>query len=230
MKTHETPDPPGRLEKATSLLVKAAYATIEAKYGPEGTNPKPYHNVMHTRDVVEALSELADLALSRGKITDRDKALLLIAGAFHDTEHDFKSGQNEAASADIAAAAMRNETLFTLSDQNKVQAMIMATEVQLIDGYPVQLVPDNNFFAGLMADADLSSLGRPTSFFRDRSYAMFREMFGDNASATDRYAFLRIEERLLSQHQFFTPEARELFPHQAENLADIRASLQTEKY
>jgi predicted metal-dependent HD superfamily phosphohydrolase len=214
------------LEMITHTLADQAFKVIEAKYGPNGQNPKSYHNVEHSRDdVVGSLNALADLAIARGRISSRDKALLIIGGAFHDIEQDLGSGLNEAASTRVAHAAMRTVDIFTPLDEAIVEQVIMSTVVRFENGIMLQSAPKGNLLAELMADADLSPLGRDAQTYWDRSARVFTELSGHESTTENQVAFLENQIRLLQNHRFYTPEANELFPHQEENLEYTKAVL-----
>jgi hypothetical protein len=224
----ELENPNETIELTTAQeLADQAYAEIDTKYGTEGRNPKGYHNVAHTRDdVVGGIIELADLAITSGKITPRDKALLIIIGAFHDIEQDLGSGQNETASARKTRVAMRKTSKFTDDDEDVVDVAIMGTQIRFEGGVMLQSASaEDSFLAQLMADADLSSLGRDTETYWVRSVGLLTELSGDKPTVEDQVAFLESQIRLLQQHEYYTDEARELFPHQKENLEYTEAVL-----
>jgi predicted metal-dependent HD superfamily phosphohydrolase len=193
---HEKEPPLNSIEMAAHILADQAFAVIDTKYGPDGQSPKGYHNVVHSRDyVVGGIIELADLMVARGKITPRDKALLTVGGAFHDVEQDLGSGTNEAASAQAAISAMREAGVFTPSDESVVEEVIMGTIIDFKDGVMLQSASENNLLAQIVADADLSPLGRDTRTYWDSSFDIFTELYGDNPTTENQVLFLNNQVR-----------------------------------
>ncbi len=213
------------VEMTALTLANQAFELINAKYGPEGQNPKGYHNVVHSHDVVGATTTLCDLAIANRKITPKDKALLIISGAFHDFEQDLGSGLNEVSSALAAREAMRNTGVFTPLDEVTVEEVILATQIHYEDGVMLQAATKDNLLAQIVADADLAALGRETEIFWDRSVGLYAELCGDNPTIENQITFLETTAKLLRNHDYYTDEARELFPHQAANLAYVEIVL-----
>ena len=214
-------------EKAAWELADEALVIVDAKFGPQGSQPKGYHNLEHSRDdVVDGVVEIADLALSRDKITLKDKTFLIIGAGFHDVTQELGSGMNEWSSAKTARSAMRKKAIFDSGDEDTVDRIIMATRVEFKDGVMRQLVPKGDFLAELLADADLSSLGRPWETYWERATGLFTELLeGKDPTMQDKISFIETQVTLLTNHEFYTEEARECFPHQAENLESVQAIL-----
>jgi hypothetical protein len=205
---------PTPFERAAKLLIERAYSEIERKYGEKGLTPKKYHNVQHSKDVVAATEAIADKAIESGKITPKDKILLSIAAAYHDFEQDLgDDAANVEESAMQACWQMEEAGVFSYDDIEQVAHTIFGTVVRHKDGHLLQAGGD--IFAQILADADLSNLGSDQDRYWDRALSLFAELHPDNRGME---AFMRENHDLLAHHKYFTDEARELFPHQSDNL------------
>ncbi len=202
-------------------LVSRALSVVDEKYGVEGINPKGYHNPQHTADVVHAASELSDLAITHGKITPADKRLIIIAAAYHDTEQDTGSGNNEEESAALTIAHMREAGGFTEEDERTVRDIIMATVVSFDEaGKMRQGAIEADYRTQIMADADLASLGKPPEVYWDRAQGLFTEWNpGYDLNTEQGRKFISSQVTFISNHQYYTPEAAQLFPYLEANIA-----------
>jgi predicted metal-dependent HD superfamily phosphohydrolase len=172
---------------------------------------------------VGSVSALADMSIAKGRLNPRDKSLLIVGAAFHDVEQDLGSGAIEEASSATAREAMQSESVFTVEDQDLVDRLIMGTKIHFEDGVMKQTAEREDYLVRLLADADLSSLGRPTDIYWARSVGLFHEFFGESPTKDDQIAFLNNQITPLTHHVYFTEEAVELFPHQADNLSYTEA-------
>jgi predicted metal-dependent HD superfamily phosphohydrolase len=213
---------PSSLELAASELIEDALAEIEFKYGENGEHPKIYHNLQHTKDVLEATRAIAALAVDRGKITEKEATLLLIAAAYHDIVHG--GDENEKASADIASSRMKSFSIFSDSDISIVTDAILGTKTKLIDGRLHQAAANkgSSIYARILADSDLSSLGSRQEVFWSHSQAIFSEQNPDGSGWDD---FIKLQCSILSNHRYLTEEARELYPHLPDNLEFVKTFL-----
>lgn len=211
-----------KLDPELEMLIKDALKTVNSKYGSASPNPKPYHNSLHTMDVVESASALADSAISSGKINSNDKRLLIIASAFHDTEHGRANQQNERISASLAISKMRKTRSYSAGDEQRVKQLIMATVVYFDDSGRMQKSATEDYLTRLIADADLAHLGGPTEVFISRVEAYFLEIHkGADLGGKIWQDFLESEIIFLNDFQFYTEEANQLFPNKSENIAYI---------
>ncbi len=208
-------------------LLNQALNLVESKYGPNSPHPLAYHNAQHTLDITHAVNELADLALSRKLIEEQHKPLLLIAAAFHDAEHSPGNSQNEAMSAQLAVHAMRQAGGFSAADEKIVTNAIMGTVVYFKNDVMKQSA-GNDYLVQLVADADLATLGRPTPQYWRRANCFFEERNPGASRQGPVWAdFVTGQASFLGNHQFYTTEANELFPHKTANIAYIKALLIT---
>lgn len=199
-------------------LIMLAFNLVETKFGPNSSNPKAYHNLLHTQEVVKYTTQLADTALTKKKISAHQKNLLAVAAAFHDVEQDLGSGQSELQSGKVMAKYMQNfKDRFTPADRYIIQDIIYATTVSFDNGIQ-QSAAKNDYLAQIVADADLSSLGSRTPTYWKRAMGLFSEWYGQNATTNDMVKFLKHQIQILQKHSYYTPEAHKVFTHQPENL------------
>ncbi len=211
-------------ETAIKGLIDHALSEVERKYGTgkgDGDTPKSYHNQIHTQGMMNAARKIAQLALEAGKISDSDILLIEIAASFHEIEQDLGRGLNEKESAKIAEEEMREIGLFGNEDIQKVRAMILATTVYFEAGIMRQS-PTEEYLTQIVADADLSSLGQEQNIYWEEAKGLLKEIKKtDSPSREDEIAFVEKELTILENHQFYTEEARKLFPHKEENIMFI---------
>lgn len=218
----------------TRDLVGFALTEIRSRYGEAGRSPRGYHNEAHTKQVIEDVGLLADLAVGTGKIIPEDKELLLIAAAYHDIEQDHGPGINEEESASIAQDVMRQTGQFSQEDEYRVTAIIRATTI--ITGIdPITQFVSEDYLTKIMADADLAHLGKEVNICWDSILALFME---DKAAYEKRNGsnsltpinIIKAAESggdFIGKHEFYTPEAESLFPHHAQNLDFVQSLAQS---
>lgn len=212
---------PTEVDPVADVLINRALTIVHDRYGDNSDNPRAYHNVDHTLDVLEATELLGDTAIACCKINPDDKRLLLIAAAYHDTEQSFGSGENEHASAKLAIAHMKETGAFSEEERQKVHRGIMATQANIKNGVITQSA-GNYYFGQILADADLASVGRPTAHYMEVVANLFRELHPEEEIGGEAYAdFMAEQVFFLNHHRFNTPEADKLFPHKQENVLAI---------
>jgi predicted metal-dependent HD superfamily phosphohydrolase len=214
---------------ATKELVNFSLSEVERKYGKgqgDGLTPLGYHNLLHSQDVLWAGRQLADLALKNGKINPDDLDLVDIAGASHDLEQELGGGKNEIETARIIEEKMRKTQVFTEEDLTKVKTMILATIVYFKDGVMKQSATED-YLTQIIADADLAHLGREAGLYWERAESLLREMKKtDNPTPEDKATFIKSQPAFLKNHNFYTEEAKILFPNKQENIAFVQAKIQ----
>ena len=212
-------------EVVVNELINHALSEVERKYGKgegDGGIPKSYHNRIHTQDVVDASENIAQLALTAGKIQTSDIPLIKIAASFHDIEQDLGGGLNEKESARLAEEEMRKTGIFGDDDIRKVKEMIMATIVFFENGVMKQSATQD-YLTQVITDADLANLGKKPDAFWEKAKRLLKEMKKtDNLSREDELAFAKTEIPFLEHHKFYTPEADILFSHKQENIEFVK--------
>ncbi len=219
----------GKPEVASSIermsgameVINFALKKVEQKYGTgfgDGESPKAYHNLLHTKNVLESAGKIAALALKNGKIIEGDIDLAQIAASFHDIEQDLGGGANEEESVRLSQEEMNKTEAFELSDKEKVKKMILATIVSFENGVLKQSATDD-YLTRIITDADLSALGQPPETYWATAQSLLKEMKKtDTPSYEDQLLWAQGQIAYLSNHQFYTDEARELFPHKEANI------------
>ncbi|MFA5997661.1 MAG: HD domain-containing protein [Candidatus Paceibacterota bacterium] len=211
------------LEKGNAAfrVINFALAEVEQKYGTgmgDGENPKFYHNLEHTKNVLESARKMAELALKNGNIKIGEDILLAIVAAGHDIEQDLGSGANERESSRVIQEEMKRTRVFSEEEISKVDATLLAT-IFFLDGALVKQSVTDDYMTKIMADADLCALGQPTEYYWKTAQDLLHEIKGtETPSLEDQLAWAHRQVSLLSGHQYYTEEAKELFPHIEENL------------
>lgn len=216
--------------QALVWLTEQAFTEIITQYGPDGAEPRPYHDIMHTFWVHGMAGQLGRLAQSRGLITPEQADLLLIAAAYHDVVYHNGDGDddNEQLSAETAAQNMRLAKAFTQAEIAETAEIIMATKVKSFESDRIiQSAEDSTYPGKLLADADLSSFGAPMQVYWNSAMRFFEETFpGVEFEGKPARDFLERQIRVVGAHQYFTDEGRQLFSHQQENVAFLAKMLE----
>lgn len=207
---------------AVKEVIDFALRMVEQKYGTGAANgemPKDYHNLPHTKGVLEAAGKLAEVAAENGKINKSDIDLACIAASFHDVEQGFGGGANERESVRLAHEAMKKTGAFDADDFEKVESMILSTIVTFENGV-IKQSETEDYLTKIIADADLASLGQAPEKYWAISQGLLFEMKKTRVvSLQDQLVWAHGQVAFLSGHEFHTEEAKQLFPHKQENIA-----------
>ncbi len=219
-----------KLDKAGELLIARSYAYTRKMYGEFGRLPLPYHNHLHTLDVVAAAGSLGELAMAKGKISPKELALLQIAAAGHDLVHGMVgNGVNEQRSAKKLAKWMIKQTpdVFKKSLVSRVENIIMAT-ICGVNQYGFWQSAGEDYLGQLMCDADVSAAGLPPYEAKIRSDRLYLESLkGEPPEPANRLTFLQNQVIFYSTHNWYTEEAEVLLPYQERNLHMTLAEIET---
>lgn len=213
---------------ATQEVVEFALREVAQKYGANDTNVegyKFYHNLEHTKNVLASAKKLAERAIENGNIAGAEDVLVEISAVFHDIEQGLGGGANEEESVRIAQEEMSKTKVFSLEDIEKVKKMVLSTTVSFEGGVMKQSATDD-YLEKLVADADLSSLGQPSEIYWKSAQALLKETkHTDAPTLEDQLAWALGQIAFLSNHEFYTNEAKELFPHKEENIEFAKAQI-----
>ena len=204
-------------ERVAGVLAEKAFEDIATKYGQLGHTPKEGHDERHARASYRAGILIVEAAIESGRIEPHYKSLVMIACANHDRVLDLVSGKNERASAAIARADMSEYSIFSFRDMGVVSRAIIGTTVQF-QGLRMFQTPGADKISKIVADADLANLGSENDIFVKNSARMFAETHPDGHGAQE---FINFQRVLLAEHEFYTPEAKILFPNQTSNLMSL---------
>ncbi len=152
-----------------------------------------YHNYNHTLQVVEASNEIA-LAENVGP---DDLEILLLAAWFHDTGYIYGGMNHESKSKEIADQYL-NERSFSNEKIEKVHKLIDATKI------PQE---PSNLLEQIICDADLFHLGSENFKESTNLWQLECEQFCDENKT--KLEWLKINEKFLSDHKYFTNYAFE---------------------
>ena len=135
-----------------------------------------YHRATHTEDVIQQT-----LALAKLDAVDAHSMLLLaIAAAFHDAGFLVTRSGHESISADMATAAMAEDSRFSQKDIDMVANMIMDTQVYQIGAVHRPNTP----LSPWLLDADLANFGRDDFFEKFQLVALENKIEPDYLVST----------------------------------------------
>ena len=135
-----------------------------------------YHRATHTEDVIQQT-----LALAKLDALDAHSMLLLaIAAAFHDAGFLVTRSGHESISADMATAAMAEDSRFSQKDIDMVANMIMDTQVYQIGAVHRPNTP----LSPWLLDADLANFGRDDFFEKFQLVALENKIEPDYLVST----------------------------------------------
>lgn len=188
------------LELATTFILN--------KLRNELSSDLKYHDVNHTKDVLQAVQFIAQ----QEGVSRHDFHLLSTAALFHDTGYIVSPNNHEVSSCHIALEELPNYG-YRKEDMEQICLLIMATKV------PQQ--PEDHL-QQIICDADLDYLGRPDFFTRSEKLYAELMLLGDISS---RKEFLQMQLQFLAAHRYFTATANRLRNKQKEeHLNKLRKS------
>lgn len=169
-----------------------------------------YHNLEHTKDVVNAAIEIA-----KGEnLSNEGLEIVTLAAWFHDLGYIEKTSGHEEISAMFASNFLIDQN-YEQAKIDKVVGCIMATKVPQ---HP------KNHLEKIMCDADLNHLGRKTFIDRNNLFRSEFEHYFKRRLTESEWLIKSIE--FVSQHNFFTDYAQKTFSDiQSENLALLQQQL-----
>jgi predicted metal-dependent HD superfamily phosphohydrolase len=164
-------------------------ATLDALLGRYAEPHRRYHTVAHLEAVWRALDERS--------LEGLDADAIYLAAAYHDAIYDPKASDNEARSADLAAADLRRLG----HDQTRI-ALVCALVVDTQTHIPTS--PES----AELSDADMAMLAAPRETYLRDAAAIRAEyaVFDDEVWAAGRIAFL---EHTLERPIFYVHPERE---------------------
>ena len=168
----------GMREKEVNVICEAALQEVARKYGTgigDGETPLAYHHLGHTLDVDHMFLALAARSLQNQNIKVQDIDLGRMAASCHDMEHGLGRGASEDFCSAWLRQAMYEADCFSAEEIDAGDLMVQATKVWFDDGYAIQR-PGKLYLCKLIADADLSNLGRDKVTYWYWSMALLKEM------------------------------------------------------
>jgi len=154
-----------------------------------------YHNLQHTKDVVNTVNEIAE----NTGLNNEEKEMLLIAAWFHDAGYIKSMDNHEELSSEIAEAYLKKRNYPTVKI-NTIKRMILSTRI------PQN--PKNNLEM-ILCDADLAYMG---SEILTEKIELLREEWKKtlNKSFSD-YEWLSKNIIFIESNSFHTNYAKEKF-------------------
>jgi predicted metal-dependent HD superfamily phosphohydrolase len=169
-----------------------------------------YHDLEHTREVVEAATEIGQASgLSKDELET-----VLIAAWFHDTGYFKGKINHEQESRNIAENFLREQGIGE-KKISEVGGCIIATK---IPQRPTNLMEE------VLCDADLYHLS--TSEFFRKSELLRKEFSLTGKNEIEDKEWLKTNIKFLKKHNFFTDYARQkLLPHKKKNLKKLKSTM-----
>ncbi|MBL0883148.1 MAG: HD domain-containing protein, partial [Chitinophagaceae bacterium] len=159
-----------------------------------------YHNVQHTRNVVEAVTYLAE----QEQLSERDKILVQTAALFHDSGFLQSHDEHEMLSCKMAQKLLP-EYGFTEKEIEQICTMIMTTKL------PQSAV---DTLSRILCDADLYYLGTDT--YETMASALYLEMKRFNRVKDEREWLIKQIE-FLNDHKYYTDTAKKIMEQGKQN-------------
>src|SRR5687768_11829248 len=192
-------------------IVKQAEEKIVELYDTVPHENLLYHNIGHTRKVVDRANEIA----AHYELSERDITVLNIAAWFHDTGHLF----TEPSAHEEKSIALMREWLEGKGDYtelgDEIEQAILATKLSTP---PVGLVQE------IIKDADTYHFGQPE--FKKLDKLMKKEMGLRNLDIMVR-DWQKNALTLLESHQFYTSYCKDLLEEgKQKNLARVKKKVE----
>ena len=168
-----------------------------------------YHSAAHTQvEVLWAAERLAALQA----LDDQSFMLLKTAVYFHDVGYTEQREQHEEISRRIAAQVLPGFG-YLPSQVQAIESMILATRLPQSPQTLAEMI---------LADADLSTLGRDTFLVRSADLRAERQAYGEKFTTLEWYL---VQLDFLARHHYFTPAAKNLFNTQKQVNMDTLQNL-----
>ncbi len=154
-----------------------------------------YHNLQHTKDVVNTVNEIAE----NTGVNKEEKELLLIAAWFHDTGYIKSMDNHEELSSEIAEAYLKQRN-YPSAKINIIISMILSTRVPQNPQTKLEMI---------LCDADIAYIG---SEILIEKIELLREEWKKtlNKSFSD-YEWLNKNIAFIESNSFHTDYAKEKF-------------------
>lgn len=213
----------------SSIVIIEAFKEIDRRYGPYSADPKEYHDLSHTLDVVDStVAILEGSAIAHG-LEDKDYEAPIIAAACHDVIQDMGPGENEVASVAFAIQTMEKLGSFTSTQIDLVMRCIIATTLVDKDDQVRQSAGDD-LMTRIVADADLSVLGMDTQDYWTRVQKLFHERYPTDEVGSKVFNDFASNNlfHFLETHAYLTEVAQRIFPNKLNNLRFLKSIINVE--
>ena len=198
------------MAKKNPELIKKAERLAKEILSTQLSPDIKYHNLQHTRDVVQAAREIAE----KTRISEEDMEILELAAWFHDLGYREQATNHEDASATIALEFLSKEKYDDMKAA-RVVGCIMATKMPQS--------PKNELEA-ILCDADLLHLAGENYF--SKADLLHEEMQQVKGQSIPEKNWLEGNKDFIKNHEFFTEYARQQFAEkQQQNLKKVKKKL-----
>ncbi len=200
---------PPTIQKNQEIISKAGNYVF-ALFKEKLSKKYVYHNYKHTTDIVNESEKLAD----EYQLPAAEKEVLLLAAWFHDTGYINTYQGHEEKSVELATEFLRREQ-YPPEQIQLVTGCIMATK----SGQPA-----TNLLEEILADADISNIGKDIFFANAELLRAEWELFLNQFFTDAEWARYQLE--FLQAARFRTEAAQRKFAGQlAKNIEEQRAQL-----
>ena len=163
-----------------------------------------YHGLHHTKKVVEDAEMLGKME----DISNEDFLLLRTAALYHDIGFTKQYVRNEGIGKEIVEKSLPKFG-YSNNQIKRIGEIIMATQMQMIDGKLKQVPNENDHLQKIMCDADLLYLGGDSVEFILTSQSLREEMKEYGIHLNPEQWDLG-QPSFLESHSFFTESAKNL--------------------
>jgi len=188
-------------------VLAAVRAHVEAYFETHHKRDLAYHNLKHTKSVVEAATRIAENYM----LNEDDLFVITSAAWFHDTGYLTVQDNHESRSAELAEEFLTGLEMDEALIQN-VSECIMATRMPQ---------KPKNLLQEILCDADLFHLG--SYDFSDKSKRLRKELEAVGHIKIDKRQWRQMNIELLENQRYFTDYAQLLLNDRKEtNLLQLR--------
>ncbi len=188
-------------------ILKKANNYVFALFKEKLSKKYVYHNYKHTSDIVQEASILAE----DYPLPDTEKEILLLAAWFHDTGYLDTYLGHEDRSVEIATAFLQKEN-YPYNQIQRITSCILATKA---GAKPTNLLEE------ILADADISNIGKKTFFPNAELLRAEWEIFLDKFYTDAEWAQYQLD--FLQATQFRTEAGQRRYNEQlAKNIQEQR--------
>lgn len=180
---------------ATKRILEDAEAHVGAHFRECIPPEYVYHDLFHTKYVVEAAVQIAE----GYELTDKEKEIIQLAAWFHDTGYDQGGEGHEQRGCDYAAQFLQAYD-YSGTDLELINKCIKATR------WPQE---PEGLLEEVVCDADLSHLGN--EWYWDRCGKVRQEMLLNQGKVMSEQEWVDSELQFITNHHYHTEVARELF-------------------
>lgn len=196
----------------TGSIIEAAGQFITARYENHPNPTLVYHNLVHTRQVVDAAEQIA----AHYHLQGQDQVVVMVAAWFHDVGYLLGNGKgHEEKGAGLAKQFLQQQQV-PEDVQQQVANCILATKMPQ---------SPHNLLEEIVCDADLFHLG--SRDYKERSKLMRQEINTTMGKEISSHTWAEGNLLFLENHEYFTEYCRVLLKQQKdENIRKLKSKLE----